>query len=561
MLVDDEVSMPVSPLDARADPSPSVSRLALASPLLGYGAWLAGAAFAPPNPLWAFALLVWAATLTLFVARALPRVDALLEWIDRRAAVLAIAAIVLFAVAAAALNILQAHYFALGERAQDTAYNSQILWNTLHGHFLKGNLNQESLYRPPVANELALHVSPALLLVLLPAYFFQPHFLTLLVVRDLALAFAAWPLFLLTQDSAGRGAAFTVVLLYLTHPAVVAQVFQEFSLLQLAPLPLFFASRAFFRNDFRTFVPWFALALSVREDVAIVLAGFGLLALLERRQLRWSALTTCAPLAWWIIATHLIQPAFGRAQNSAIDLALAGGTRSLSAGLLAQLLAGDGLEYVYHLLLPVAFLPLFAREGVLALPGLAAAVFLLHVYPLSGTGDPTSRFALLPSCFLLLAGIAAATRFGRTYGRAVPAFGMLFLLLFVSPGVLDGLKDTVQLRLIRYSLLVPNDPDDLRSALDAIPPAESVAAPGYALPTLSQRRLLYDIVNLHRYPAPPPRFLLFDRNVDRVTSNPGDRTRYLALLREVSSSSDHEAVWDGKDYTVFRRNGTSIHTR
>src|SRR5437588_21490 len=133
----------------------------------------------------------------------------------------------LVAVAFVAVSVWQARSLAMSVYAEDTAYYSQVLWNTLHGNLLSGSVQQERLYSPPVSSDLALHVAPISLGLLLPAYALFPHFLTLLIIRDVALAAAAWPLFLLARERVGAGAGVAAVVLYLGNAAVLAQGFES----------------------------------------------------------------------------------------------------------------------------------------------------------------------------------------------------------------------------------------------------------------------------------------------------------------------------------------------
>src|SRR5690606_39645460 len=93
--------------------------------------------------------------------------------------------------------------FAPGVYAEDTAYYGQLLWNTLRGDILVGNLVQERLYSPPVHSDFALHISPVLF-ALLPVYAVAPDHLTLLILRDIALAAAAWPLYTIARSEERR---------------------------------------------------------------------------------------------------------------------------------------------------------------------------------------------------------------------------------------------------------------------------------------------------------------------------------------------------------------------
>lgn len=536
-----------------------MANLAFLLPVASYLIFISGALFAPPNFKWATFLLVWtvgAVGLAWWLQGSAARL--LLDRVDRHAGTLAVGLILIASIGLMAVSVWQARHFALSVHAEDTGYYSQVLWNTLHGNFLSGNVQQERLYHPPVSNDLALHVSPALLAVLLPAYAFFPHFLTLLIIRDLALATAAWPLFLLARERMGGTAGVAAVILYLTNPAVLAQGVEAFYLLQLAPLPFFWALRAFVREEPGRFLGWMAVALSMREDVAITMAGFGLWALLRGRRYKWVVLGLGIPLLWWGLSTLVIQPAFGRMGNSSFDLALAGGQKN-PAGIYQILLGSPswlldglregGLRYLYLLLRCVGFLGVMGWEGLVSLPGITANLFLSRVF-YSGN-DPISRFALLPSCALIGAAVLVVSRIAQRCHRDAEVFAVIALLLLPCVSLLDGVKDAVQERLALYT--VRNDASALREATGRIPDGASVAAPNYALPALSKRQKLFYLTYLHMYPQAQPDYILLDRDLDRITRNPQLRERYIALLDRLSRGSDHETIWQLGDYSLLRR--------
>jgi Predicted membrane protein (DUF2079) len=530
-------------------------------PLIGYLMWAAEALFAPPNPIWAAALFLWAlcaARLSWWLTSKGDR-NGILDFVDRHSSGIATGLIALFAAFFIVVSYLQAAYFAMGAHAEDTAYYSQILWNTLQGDLLLGNVQQERLYSPPVTNDLALHVSPVIFAIL-PIYAIFQSFLTLLIIRDIALAAAAWPLFALVRERMGGTAAVCAVLLYLTNPAIVAQSCEAFYLLQLAPLPFFGALRAFANDDFRNFTIWTILGLAVREDVAIAMAGFGVWALVTKTQWRWAVLGLALPILWWGVATLLIQPTFGRWGNSAFDVALAGG-KSTPLGLYQTIFASPnwiltalsdgGLEYLYRSIRSVAFLGILGWEALLSIPGFAANLFLGQVF-YSGT-DPISRFALLPSCALIGATVFVVWRIANKYRWDTRLAAILMFLLLPSVSILDGLKDTIQIRLELYT--VQNNASVLEEAIGQIPQAASVAAPNYALPALSKRSKLFYITYLDSYPQAKPDFVLLDRDLERITTNEKLRVRYVSLLEAISRSPDYKTIWQNGSYVVLRRGG------
>lgn len=537
-----------------------IGRLALAIGGISYLVFLSEVVFARPNPAWAGALLlltVAAAVLASQLGR--PSASRMLDWVDAHAAPIVLVMIVAAALAWVVLSVLQARWFALGSHGEDTAYYSQVLWNTLHGNVLAGNVQQERLYVPPVTSDLALHVSPVLWL-LLPLYALAPHFLTLLIVRDVALAAAAWPLFSLARERMGGSSGVAAVVLYLLNPVVVAQSVEAFYLVQLAPLPFFLALRAFAREDLARFCLWIVVAMSMREDVAIAVAGFGLWSVATRRPLRWSAIALGLPAVWWVVATMLIQPAFGRSGNNVVEIKFAGGA---SSGLgiyqvffgnpmwLIELLRERGLHYVYRELRSVGFLSLLGWDGLLALPGFAANLFLARMF--YQAVDPISRLALLPACALIGSSVLVAARLTARTGRPSHARALALMLLVVLPSasLLDGMKDAVQERLGSYTVV--NDGAALRDAIQRIPRSASVAAPNYALPALSSRERLYYVQYLHMYPGARPEYVLVDRDLARVARNPELQERYASLLRSLAESKDHVVVWERGDYQLVRR--------
>jgi hypothetical protein len=531
--------------------------ITLVLPLAGYGIWLTEALFARPNPQWAFLLLVWTLGATL-LAWGLTRGGAgrIFDRLDRHARSIAIGLMVIAAIVLIAVSVIQARYFAMSVYTEDTAYYSQVLWNTLHGDFLAGSVQQERLYNPPVSNDLALHVSPVLLVALLPIYALFPDFLTLLIIRDVALVAAAWPLFLLARERMGGTAGVAAMILYLANPVVIAQGFESFVLLHLAPLPFFWAFRAFVREEFGKFLFWMGIAISVREDIAIPMAGFGLWALVTGRQLQWWGVGLGIPVVWWGFTTLFVQPTFGRT----LDVTLTGINQTPSG--IYQILLGSpswvldglrqgGLDYLYRQLRSVAFLGILGWEGLLAVPGLAATLLLAQVYPLAV--DPFSRFSLLPSCALVGAAVVIVSRMGRKHRWELRGFAVIMFLLLPSVSLIDGVKDAVQGRVLSYAQ--GNDAAALWEAVELIPDTASVAAPTYALPSLSNRPKLFTLQYLHMYPQAQADYILFDRNLDRMTTNPKMRERYVALLDTLPRSTSYEIIWRQGEYFLLRRRG------
>ena len=136
---------------------------------------------------------------------------------------------------------------------EDTGYYNQILWNTLHGTFFNGSLTQARYFNPPVYSEFAVHNSPVLFLIL-PVYWVLPSFYTLLVVRNLALAASAIPLYLLAKEKVSGLSGVFIAIAYLFSANVLYQALNGFYPLQFAVLFLSFTFYYFFKERLVLFV-------------------------------------------------------------------------------------------------------------------------------------------------------------------------------------------------------------------------------------------------------------------------------------------------------------------
>ena len=298
------------------------------------------------------------------------------------------------------------------------------------------------------------------------------------------------------------------------------------------------------------------IAIFVREEVAIALAGLGLLALLTGKEKKWTIVILASTLLWWILCTNVIQPAFGRDVNSALDIGLYKGTNKpievyknliTNTGWIVEGLRAGGLLYLYMIFRHVGFLGILGAEGIIAIPVLASNLFLGRVH-FSGS-DPFSRFALLSSCTLIFASILIVKRNveRKNWNRILIPIILFFFLPAVS--LMDGVKDVTQQKILVSFL--GNDPKTIDEGLRLIPKEASVAAPTYTLPILSQRKHLFTLEYLYMYPAIEIEYYFIDRNIDRLLSNSYLRVHYSKLLSELSKSKKYEVIWRQGDYMIY----------
>ena len=156
---------------------------------------------------------------------------------------------------------------------------------------------------------LADHWSPILALFA-PLYWIHDGPATLLVAQGVLFALAIPPLWAYTRRQLGPGAAYFVCVAYaLSLPVMEAVIFDFHEVAFVPVLTAVMVERFDAGRRWHAILAAVALLL-VKEDMGLLVAGFGCYLLLTRR--RWTGLAFVAGgLAATWAATHLLIPAFG----------------------------------------------------------------------------------------------------------------------------------------------------------------------------------------------------------------------------------------------------------
>ena len=287
----------------------------------------------------------------------------------------------------------------------------QAVWSTAHGHPLRvTDLNGDQISR------LAAHVDPILVLFA-PLWWLWPSADLLLVVQAIAIALGALPVFLLARrhlGSDGAGLAFGIA--YLLLPSTQWLTLNEFHPVALAT-PLLLAAFWFLDGDrLLPFAGFALLACLCKEEIPLVVAGFGIwYALARARRLAGGAIAGVG-LLWAGLAITVIIPHFNHGASSSFysRYAEVGGSPSgvLRTALthpwtlVAHAFAHRGIHYILDLGLPLALLWLLAPLV------LVAALPVLAINVLSATPTQTSIH------FHYTAGIIPVLVIGAVLGAA-----------------------------------------------------------------------------------------------------------------------------------------------
>jgi uncharacterized membrane protein len=324
-----------------------------------------------------------------------------------------VAAIAAYGAGYAALSVLRQRAFATGRF--DLGNMVQAVWWTAHGHPLRmTNLHGDQISR------LAAHVDP-LLAVFGPLWWIWPSPDLLLVVQALAVAAGAWPVFWLARKHLGSPrAALGFALAYLLYPATGWLTLNEFHPVALAT-PLLLYAFWFLDNDrLLPFALCAIVAAASKEEIGLVVAGFGLWYALARRRVAAGLVIAVLGFAWSVIAIAVVIPHFHTAgesdfygRYSEVGGSAAGIVKTTfthPSRIAHAAFSGRGLRYVLELVLPLAGLSLLAPLVLIAaLPELA--LNLLSATPTQTSIHFHYTAGLIPP--LVIAAVLGASRLSR----------------------------------------------------------------------------------------------------------------------------------------------------
>jgi uncharacterized membrane protein len=453
-----------------------------------------------------------------------------------------------YAAGYAALSLLRHTAFVTGRF--DLGNMVQAVWSTAHGDPLRmTDLNGDQISR------LAAHVDPILILFA-PLWWIWPSPNMLLVVQAVVLALGALPVFWLARKHLGSArAGVGFALAYLLYPATGWLALNEFHPVALATPFLLFA---FWYLDEDRLLPFAAFALAAcacKEEIPLVVAGFGIWYALSRKRWAAGAAIAAAGAAWSAIAIGVVIPHYNAGAESDFygRYSEVGGS---AGGILKTAVTHPGriieaafssrdLHYLWQLIAPLAGLCLLAPIVLIAaLPELAINL-------LSATTTQTSiHFHYTAGLIapLVVAAVFGAARFPR---YAIP-LGMVVVATAVVAnfhlGPIPGWRHHPGGQQFQATAARVTDHDRIAErALERIPDNAVVSATNTLGAHLSARRRVLS------FP-----FLEDATWIAADETQPGYADRYAPLptavqLMSLRGNPDWELVFEEDGVLVFRR--------
>jgi uncharacterized membrane protein len=453
-----------------------------------------------------------------------------------------------YAAGFAALSVLRHEAFFTGRF--DLGNMVQAVWSTAHGQPLRmTGLHGDQISR------LGAHVDPILVLFA-PLWWIWPSPNMLLVVQAIAVGLGGLPVYRLASkhlESARAGLGFALA--YLLYPATGWLTLNEFHPVALATPLLLFAFWYLDEDRLVSFALFAVAASACKEEIALVVGGFGIWYALARR--RWVAGTAIALLgaAWAALAIGVIIPHYNAGAESdfygrysEVGGSAGGIVKTLFTHplrLIEAAFSARDLHYLVELVAPLAALCLLAPLVlVAALPELAINL-------LSATTTQTSihfhyTAGLIPP--LVIGTVFGAKRFTRL---AVPIAALVVVAALVGSyrlGPIPGWRHLPGGEQFQATAARPTDHDRIAErALELIPRSAVVSATNTLGGHLSARRRVLS------FP-----FLEDAKWIAADETQPGYADRYAPLPTAVQLA----ALRRNPDWRlVFEEDGILVFTR
>ncbi len=323
------------------------------------------------------------------------------------------------------IQFLTRRYLNFGYCDWDLAFFTQAMWNLIHG----------SQYVSLVGINYFGDHSYFLTYLLLPIFKLFPHPFTLIEFKILAFIISAIFLYYLAKEDLGAMAAFIMTFIYLIFPANVYAMIYEFNLENLTPVFLFGLFYAFQKEKYGVFLLNALLLISIKENMALIIACFGIYALCSKKaeKIRWGVVPILLGGMSFFLLSLMIIPHFRELPVHAFVVRYRHLGNSLSEIILTFLLkpfkviwyliAPENMTYLHELFGPFLFLSVFSLPIIFLFSPLLLQHLLSAYHP-----EHTIHFhygnSMVP--FIFLAGVQTFKLIGKK--EKIFRFAIFFFL-------------------------------------------------------------------------------------------------------------------------------------
>jgi len=405
------------------------------------------------------------------------------------------------------------HFTVINHRAFNTSsfdlgiYDNQF-WQALHGHPFRST--------PVLRNEgnwsvLKTHAELGMY-VLLPFYALRPRAETLLSIQSIVLAIGAVPVYRFAARRLSRPIGCLLAWSYLIYPPLHGANLYDFHFQPIAAVCVLWAIALLDEGRRIGFGIAFALALSCREDIALMTFAYGGFLVVSGERPRDGAIIASLSLLYFALVKFAVMPLFGSWWFAEMYKDLYPPDAQGYGGILQTLLANptyvlrtllvpDKLRYVLQLFVSLAFLPLRRLHlWLLLFPG-AFLTLLTTRYPATlgiSFQYPSYWFALaFPATVYALVMLRDADEGLIRMRSALVALGVGSLLMSVHFGAIPPrARVGAGFGLARFTALTQADIEkekNLKELMAMVPPEARIAVSENELPHVSGRAECYSL--------------------------------------------------------------------
>lgn len=302
----------------------------------------------------------------------------------------------------------------------DVVDYAQPMWNTAHGRVWEVSLYDWT------NTELGHDLVP-LELIIAPVFRFLGGATALIIIQCATAALGAVGAYVVARialPTRHRGIGVLAAALYLSLVFLQRTTVADFQARNAVMWTFFFAWYGY--RTRRAWLVWTMLgvALLSRSDVGLVVAAFGVYALLERRRWIYSWLPIAVGAVWFALVVYVIVPHFSKTGFIYEDNYdwLGGGVSGIVKSVATRpwyviqgVVTGAKIRYTFDLLFPFAFLPLL-KPRILLIP---LPIYLLNILSnYDGQYKLIHHYNALIVPFLMIAAIEAIADIAERRGLA-----------------------------------------------------------------------------------------------------------------------------------------------
>jgi uncharacterized membrane protein len=411
-----------------------------------------------------------------------------------------------------------------------------------------------------------VHIN-AIFFFILPIFRLWPDYRLLLFISDVALVLAAVPAYLIARRHFSTAISLLISAMLLMHPILTAQPGRsDFSELRFVPVLFLFACYFFEKKRPWAFAVVAFFMLTIREDMGLYLAFFGVYALIRHYPWRWIVLPTLAGLGWFVVMGAVLLPhlgAGGKAARAALRYSNLGNSGGEIARTIlfrpwkaigAALSTPSHVGVAYGLLLTYGLgLPLLSGSIIIAIPGISELMFqntttLVNFMALPIV--PALLFAYINGLYRL--DQISQKRWKLKVGKTAALTGVFFFFL----------SATAFHAWFNPELLQPRyNYDAAREAFNQVPGDASLMMPEFMLvysrPDQTVRgfhQVEYEIDERNSFQVTED-YVILDRRIPAHAAS----NRYYQGLQKVTdlleTSADYRKVYSRDDVQLYVKNG------